>query len=176
MVPVVSVIGKSNSGKTTLLEKLIPELSGRGYRVGTIKHDAHRFDIDVEGKDSWRHAHAGAKAVAISSPEKVAIVRRVDTEQTLDDLVAMMDGIVDIVLTEGYKSAGKPRIEVCRKERSDNLICDWHELIAVVTDIDFEVDIPKFGLNDVKDIADLIEHNFLKSDAGELVLEDGVTT
>ena len=72
MIPIVSIVGKSGAGKTTLIEKMIPELKKRGYRVATIKHDVHGFDIDHEGKDSWRHKKAGAHATIISSPWKVA--------------------------------------------------------------------------------------------------------
>jgi len=76
MVPVLSIVGKSDSGKTTLIEKLIPELKHRGYRVGTIKHDAHRFEMDHEGKDTYRHFHAGADTVLISSAEKMAMQKQ----------------------------------------------------------------------------------------------------
>jgi molybdopterin-guanine dinucleotide biosynthesis protein B len=80
MVPIVSIVGKSGSGKTTLLEKVIKELTHRGYTVGVLKHDAHGFEIDHEGKDSWRHKKAGASTVALSSPEKFAVIKDVLTE------------------------------------------------------------------------------------------------
>jgi len=100
MIPIISIVGKSEVGKTTLLERLIAELKGRGYRIGTIKHDTHGFEIDKPGKDSWRHARAGSDAVLISSSEKLALIKRVDRERTLDELLAYM-GDVDLVLTEG---------------------------------------------------------------------------
>src|SRR3972149_11227924 len=112
MIPVVGVVGKSNVGKTTFLEKLIAELTRRGWRVGTIKHDAHGFDIDKPGKDSWRHAQAGSRAVAISSPEKVAVIKQVSREVTLDELASLVAGEGDIVLCEGYKRSEQPKIEV----------------------------------------------------------------
>ena len=97
--PVVSVVGRSGSGKTTLIEKLVPALKARGLRVGTIKHDAHRFEIDREGKDSWRHRQAGAEAVLISSREKIALVRDVEGEWTLSELVDRYLSHLDIVVT-----------------------------------------------------------------------------
>ncbi len=101
-VPVVSFVGKSGVGKTTALELVIRELKRRGRRVGTVKHDAHGFDMDKPGKDSWRHAEAGSDAVAVSGPHKMALIRRLDEEMALDDIVRLM-GDVEIVLTEGYK-------------------------------------------------------------------------
>ena len=86
MIPVVSIVGKSDAGKTTLIEKLIPELVRRGYRVATVKHDVHGFDVDREGKDSWRHKQAGAHTVVISSPEKLALIRDVDHDADLAEL------------------------------------------------------------------------------------------
>jgi molybdopterin-guanine dinucleotide biosynthesis protein B len=83
MIPIVSIVGKSDSGKTTLLEKLVAELKSRGFRVGTIKHDAHSFEIDHEGKDSWRHKKAGASVSIISSAEKIGMVLDSDHDHTL---------------------------------------------------------------------------------------------
>jgi molybdopterin-guanine dinucleotide biosynthesis protein B len=99
MIPIVSIVGKSDAGKTTLIEKLIPELKRRGYRVATIKHDAHQFDIDHPGKDSYRHFHAGADWTIIGSPAKLALVRRLDREFTLDEIAAQITD-VDLILTE----------------------------------------------------------------------------
>jgi molybdopterin-guanine dinucleotide biosynthesis protein B len=112
--PIVSIISKKGSGKTTLLEKLIPELGARGYRVGTVKHDIHGFDIDHEGKDTWRHKQCGAATVAISSPWKLSLIKDVEQEATLDDIVRAYFDDLDLVLTEGYKRAEKPQVEVFR--------------------------------------------------------------
>jgi molybdopterin-guanine dinucleotide biosynthesis protein B len=162
MIPVVSVVGKSNSGKTTLLEKLIKELTRRGRRVVTIKHDAHSFDIDHEGKDTWRHFQAGAYATLISSPAKFAMVHRVEEELDLDQLVAQLGGDADIVITEGYKRAAKPKIEVVRRARSTEPVCDVSELIALATDVDtLDLGVPRFDINDFEGLCDLIEATFL---------------
>ena len=84
--PIISIVGKSNSGKTTLIENLIPELTKRGYRVATIKHNVHGFDIDHEGKDSWRHKKAGAFATVIACPTRIALIEDIDHDQTLDEI------------------------------------------------------------------------------------------
>jgi len=168
MIPIISVVGKSEVGKTTLLERLIAELKRRGYRVGTIKHDTHGFEIDRPGKDSWRHAQAGSDAVLISSPEKLALIKRVDRERTLDELSAYMIDI-DLVLTEGYKSGDKPKIEVSRQARGQELLCHEEELLALVTDQPFDLDVPQFEHGDVAGLADLIEKEYLMSPQKERV-------
>lgn len=162
MIPIISIVGKSEVGKTTLLEKLIAELKRRGYRVGTIKHDTHGFEIDEPGKDSWRHAQAGSDAVLISSPEKLALIKRLDRERTIDELLAYL-GDVDLVLTEGYKSGDRPKIEVSRQARGKELLCHEEELLALVTDQPFDLDVPQFAFEDVAELADLIEERFLSA-------------
>ena len=102
MIPVFSVVGsKSNVGKTTVLCNIIRELKARGYRVATIKHDLHGFDIDHPGKDTWLHAEAGADIVSISSSKKMAIIEKLEEEYTLDEMIEKIKN-VDIIITEGY--------------------------------------------------------------------------
>jgi molybdopterin-guanine dinucleotide biosynthesis protein B len=164
-IPVVSIVGKSDSGKTTLLERVIRALSERGYRVGSVKHHVHDFDIDIPGKDSWRHARAGSVVTLVSAPSKLGMVREMDHEATLEELLALASGAdVDILLTEGYRRAGDTRIEVSRRGRSTEIVCEPHELFALVTDNDeLEVgDLPVFDLDDTQGVADLIERTFLK--------------
>lgn len=166
-IPVVSIVGKSDSGKTTVLERLIRALVARGYRVGTVKHHVHDFDIDVPGKDSWRHARAGATVTLVSSPSKLGLVRAMDHEASLDELVGLA-GDVDILLTEGFRRSGEVRVEVSRRARSAELVCEPHELFALVTDNDeLDVgDLPVFALDDAEGLADLIEARFLAGGAG----------
>ncbi len=159
--PIVSVVGKSDTGKTTLMVKLIAELKRRGYRVATIKHDVHSFDIDTPGKDSWRHAAAGSDVVFISSPQKLAMVRRLDCEWSIDEIASLCVD-VDIVLTEGYKREDKQKIEVSRKEKGIDLLCDSKELMAIAADQLFEVDVPQFSLDDAEGLVDLLEKSLLK--------------
>ncbi len=161
----VSFVAKSGTGKTTLLEKVIRELKARGHRVGAIKHDAHRFDIDHPGKDSWRLTAAGADTTLISSPEKLALVKRHDATPPIHELIETYFGDVDIVLTEGFKKSDLPKIEVHRKERSPTLLCRGEEhdpsLVAVASDEPLELDVPVFDINDAARIASFIEEKFL---------------
>jgi molybdopterin-guanine dinucleotide biosynthesis protein B len=122
-VPIVCIVGRAESGRTTLLEKLIRELKQRGYRVGTIKHHSHPgFEVDRPGKDTWRHAQAGSDHVVIAAPDKVASIRRVEREPELHEIAAAMSD-VDVILTEGYLRSGEHRIEVVRAARSPEPIC-----------------------------------------------------
>lgn len=159
--PVISVVGKSGVGKTVFLEKLIAELKGRGVRVGTVKHDVHGFEIDQPGKDSWRHARAGSDAVVIASSRRVALIKRLDEEMPLDEIVGAYLGDMDLVITEGYKSGPKKKIEVSRRERSQELVSPVDDLMAIVADQAFDGDVPQFGLEDVRGVADLIVERFL---------------
>lgn len=164
MVPVVLIVGKSDSGKTTLIEKLVPILKRRGYRVGTIKHDVHGFEMDREGKDTYRHFHSGADAVLISSPKKLAIIQRVEQELPLDDLVNRYYSDMDIVITEGFKRQDKPKIEVFRSEIHEQPLCTPADnRIAIASDRPVDVDCPRFDMNDAEAIADFVERHFLKS-------------
>lgn len=164
MPPIISIVGKSDSGKTTLLEKLIAEIRNRGYRVGTIKHDTHGFDIDHEGKDTWRHKKAGASTVIISSPQKVAVIKDTEEDRAIDSLAAEYMQEVDIVFTEGYKRENKPKVEVYRKEMHRELLCQGDDnLVALASNQPFDIGVPCFDINDVKGLADLIEQKFLKS-------------
>jgi molybdopterin-guanine dinucleotide biosynthesis protein B len=154
-LPVVVLAGISGTGKTTFLEKLIRELKKRKLKVGTIKHDVHGFEMDQPGKDTWRHAQAGADAVAISSPSKVALVRKVSEEMSLDQVTELMVD-VDIVLVEGYKRSEKPKIEIQRMAISRELLCAPEELIAVVSDGEWNVGVPLFDLEDASGVAALL--------------------
>lgn len=165
--PVVSLVAKSGTGKTTLLEKLIAELKARGYRVGAVKHDAHSFSIDHEGKDSWRLTQAGAEIMLITSPAKLAMVKqnRENEEPPLAETIARYCGELDIVLTEGFKRSTMPKIEVHRRERSATLLCRGEEhdptLIAVASDTVMQLDVPVFDLNDAPALASFIIERFL---------------
>ncbi len=165
--PVVSIVAKSGTGKTTLLVKLITEMKQRGFRVAAIKHDAHSFNIDHEGKDSWRLTEAGADTMLVTSPEKLAMVKQYtkEYEPSLAESVATYCNDVDIVLTEGFKKSTMPKIEVHRQERSKKLLCrdEKHDptLIAVASDNPLDLDVPLYDINDVQGICDLIVERFL---------------
>jgi molybdopterin-guanine dinucleotide biosynthesis protein B len=160
MIPIISMVGKAESGKTTLIEKLIPELKNRGYKVGTVKHAYHGFEIDKKGKDSWRHKNAGADTVIIVSKERI-VINKDNNNETLDSIASNFSD-VDIIITEGYKRENKPKIEVFRKARHREPLCrDDNNLVALVTDDDMDLNVPGFGLEDIKGLADFIEKKFL---------------
>lgn len=165
-VNAVSFVAKSGTGKTTLLEKVIVHLKERGYEVGVIKHDAHRFDIDHPGKDSYRLTAAGADTMLISSPEKLALVKKHPASPPIEELLQSYFTDMDIVLTEGFKKSSMPKIELHRRERSITLLCRGEEhdptLVAVASDEPLELDVPVLELNDPEMVADFIEQHFLK--------------
>ncbi|MBM4348343.1 MAG: molybdopterin-guanine dinucleotide biosynthesis protein B [Deltaproteobacteria bacterium] len=171
MIPIISIVGKSDSGKTTFIEKLLPELVQRGYRVATVKHDVHGFEVDREGKDSWRHKKAGAHTTIISSPQKVAVIRDVGKDLSLAELREKLIQDVDLILSEGFKKDVQPQIEIFRKEKHKELLCTKEDnLAAIVSDKEFNVGVPCFSLDDAKGVADFIEKKFLKGKK-----EEGIT-
>ncbi|MCF6177827.1 MAG: molybdopterin-guanine dinucleotide biosynthesis protein B [Geopsychrobacter sp.] len=161
----MTLVARSGTGKTTLLVKLIAELTARGWTVGALKHDAHKFTIDHEGKDSWRMAAAGAALTAISSPAKTALIQNHEIEPSFDQLVQPFVGKVDILLTEGFKRSSLPKIEVCRQELQHSLLCrgDYEDptLLAVASDTQLSLDVPCLNLNDPAAISDFIERRCL---------------
>jgi len=144
----VAIVGKSDSGKTTLIEKLVPELVRLGLRVGTVKHDAHSFEIDHPGKDSWRHGQAGADAYVIASPARLAYIAKLGEELELTDIVNAYFSGFDIVVAEGYKRTAPHRVEIFRTGAGhDEPLCGPGEALALVTDADLHHD-HRFGLDD----------------------------
>jgi molybdopterin-guanine dinucleotide biosynthesis protein B len=154
--PIIPFVGKSGTGKTTFLEKLLPALVARGLRVAVVKHDVHGFELDQPGKDSYRLRQAGAARVAISSPQQFALIGQVEEELPLEELARRYLGDVDLVLAEGYKRSELRKVEVCRAARSSELLCAPEELLAVVSDLRFDLSCPQFGLDDAAGVADLL--------------------
>ena len=152
-IPVIAFAAWSGTGKTTLIEKLIRELKSRGLRLAVIKHDGHKFEIDHEGKDSWRFAQAGADITMISSAEKTAYVEQGNL--SLEQLLGMVHD-VDLILVEGYKNKDLPQIGIARKETGKGFTAEPEHFIALVTDMEIETDVPCFGLENITDIADFI--------------------
>jgi molybdopterin-guanine dinucleotide biosynthesis protein B len=160
MPQVISVVGTSKSGKTTLIEKLIPELKKRGYRIGTVKHTSHGFDMDKKGKDSWRHKAAGADTVIVASRERIVMVKE-ENMAGLERIEKYFDD-VDLVITEGFKKENRPKIEIYRSHKNKApLYKNDKTVIALVTDTDLLVNIPVFGLEEIKLLADLVEKKYL---------------
>lgn len=167
MVPVVSFVGNSGVGKTTFLEKLIPILKGRGFRIASVKHDVHNFTIDYPGKDSYRLTEAGSDIVVLSASHKLALIETVTEERSLDDLVRMVSDRVDFVITEGYRGAAALKIEVSRQAHSTALTARLDDLLAIVTDHTFDLDVPQFRLDDATGVADFIVERFAASPANQ---------
>ena len=156
-IPILTFVGRSGSGKTTFLEKLIRELTGRGYRLATVKHHSHSsFEIDCPGKDSWRFAQAGSRHVVVAAPEKIASYRLLEHDLPLDEVVADIKD-VDLILVEGYKQSGRDCIQVIRKEVSTDLVGDLQTTIAIVGNVPLDVPVPQLGLDDITQAADLVE-------------------
>lgn len=163
MKPIVCIVGKSGAGKTTLIERLIPVLLKRGYRVGTLKHDVHGFEMDKEGKDTWKHKKAGARATLISSASRIGLISDVEREMEPPQLVKRFLNDVDIVIAEGYKKSSLPKVEVHREEVSDELLCLPQEnLIAIVSNTKRLPDVPQVKWNEIDKLADIIEEKVIK--------------
>jgi len=169
-LPVVSIVGKSQSGKTVLMEQLIAEFKRRGYKVAAIKHGRGGMKIDHPGKDSWRFAQAGSDAVLISSPDKLAFIKSVDHDLGIEEILPTVGPEFDLVLVEGFKKSKIPKIEVHRKGLGHDLLCSPEELSAIVTDESFDTDIPQLPWGDTVTVADFIEKNFVLKSQGSVSL------
>jgi len=158
--PIISVVGFSGAGKTTLMEKLIGELTHRGYRVGSIKHDVHGFEMDKPGKDSWRHKQAGACTTLISSPYQIGMVMDVDHDHHPDELKKFFTN-VNVILTEGYKQQRRPKVEIFRSEIHDEPLCNNDDnIVAIMSDIPVNMKVPRFSLDDIRGLVDFLVNQF----------------
>lgn len=155
-VVVSFVAASSNSGKTTLIEKIVRRLKARGLRVAVIKHASKGFDLDRPGKDSWRFQAAGADEVMLVGPGKTALFRTIDREPGFEELERLVDA--DVVLYEGFKKQPKNKIEVFRSGISGNqpLCVADSSYIALVSDGEWDVSIPWFDLNDAEGVSEFI--------------------
>lgn len=161
MTPIISIVGRSKSGKTTLLEKLIIELKSRGYRVGTMKHTPLGMAWSDDDKDSWRHIKAGSESTILCAPDKLVLVKPVSEPQTLEEIARLFAEDCDIILTEGFKQGDAPKIEVHRHSVGTPLK-DVKKLFAIATDEKLSTKTRQFALNDIKGIANLLEEGFIK--------------
>lgn len=159
MIPVVSIVGYSNSGKTTVLTQVVRELKSRGYRAAVIKHDVHGFSLDSPGKDTWKHAEAGADIVCISSPNRFAYIENRQSEISLADLISRIDA-VDIIFTEGYKREDKAKVEVYRQAAGHEALGS-RGLIAVVSDAPLYPDVRHFSFEQIPLLVDFLQTKFL---------------
>ncbi len=172
--PIVTIVGRSESGKTLLVEQLIGEFRRRGYKIAALKH-SHCGDIEIDqpGKDTWKFAQAGSDAVCISSPRKIAFIKNSDHDPRVDEVLPIIGNEFDVVLVEGFKKSNLPKIEVHRKELGDDLLCSPEELSAIVTDGSLDTPladkyrVPILSWADTAAIADFIEKNLLRTASGE---------
>ena len=169
MIPIVSIVGRTNSGKTTLIEKLVPALSQLGYRVATIKHHHHGdFEADHPGKDSWRHARAGSVATALAGSRRLAVFNRLEAELPPGEIASLFVPEPDLVLTEGYKEAGYPKVEVLRAAQGTEPLCRREDrLIALVTDGSWDLGVARFGLDDADALARYLVEQILSAPRGD---------
>ena len=161
MTASICIVGNKNSGKTTLIERLVPALIARGRKVATIKHDAHDFDLDIAGKDTWRHRQAGSGTTIIASSSKVGMVRLTEREEPLEGLLRLVDGSYDLVLVEGMRRSPLPKILVYRAEFGLEPPHLFGEVWAVVTEARLDIAAPHFRPDDVEALAELIEQRLL---------------
>lgn len=168
MAPIVSIIGKSKSGKTTLIEKLIPELKSRGYRVATIKHTPDDVTLDEPGKDSWRHIQAGSEATIIWTSTQVTLIKPI-AEVTIEEMAQLFAEDYDIVLTEGFKQDSAPKIEVHRQQVGPPLK-NVKKLAAIASDEPLDTNVRQFSLDDIAGLVDLLEMGFIRPKENRLTL------
>lgn len=161
--PAVCFVGRSGSGKTSLIERLVPLLRGRGYAVGVVKQHAQPTLVDQEGKDTWRFEKVGANPVAIVSNVQTAVFFQEERPLPLDVVLLRFFSDVDVVLVEGFSHSDKPKIEVHRQARSDTLKCDPNRLLAVVTDRTWEsLPCRQFDWDQVEALADFLEETIIR--------------
>ncbi|MDO4176937.1 MAG: molybdopterin-guanine dinucleotide biosynthesis protein B, partial [Bacillota bacterium] len=152
----LAISGKKNSGKTTLIEKLIPLLQDRGISLCVIKHDGHSFDADVKGKDTYRFFQAGARGTAIFDNEKFMVVKH---EAVDEAFLSSFFTDVDLVLMEGFKWTDWPKFEIVREGNSDHHFCDEKHLLGIISDFGYNIEgIPTYNLNNYEEIANVIEN------------------
>jgi molybdopterin-guanine dinucleotide biosynthesis protein MobB len=159
MTPIVSIVGKSKSGKTTLIEKLIGELKSRGYKVATIKHTSQKLVFDEPGKDSWRHTQAGSEMTMVSSPDRIVLIKPITEEPSLEEIAHLAGEDYDLILTEGFSKGNAPKIEVRRQKAGPPLTIK--KLIAIVSDEPLKTKTRQFSPDDIKGLADLLEQGFI---------------
>jgi molybdopterin-guanine dinucleotide biosynthesis protein B len=160
---ILLVVGKKKTGKTTLIEKLIAGLKSKGYKIGSIKYTTQNHEFDTPGKDSFRHAQAGAESTLILSPTKIALFSRTLRRKSIDELLDFAFADYDLVIGEGFKNSSFPKLEVFDSKKHSGMLCSPEDnLIAVVGDYDPSIDVPYFSADRVDCLSKFIEDRFLK--------------
>ena len=160
--PILCFVGRSNSGKTTVIERLIPELTRVGYRIATVKHAGHGFELDTEGKDSWRHKQAGASAVVVLSKGSMAMFADVSEEIKVEEIRdRFLDSEIDLIIAEGWKSEDYPKIAVVR-EHLGEVTVSTEGLLAIVSMKPIQSSVPCFDRDDIQNLTELIVRHYPK--------------
>ncbi len=157
MIPIISIVGKSNSGKTTLITGLVTELKRRGYRVAVIKHSSAEVEPDTLNKDTWRFTQAGSDVSAITTESRFAMFKKLDRALRPEELYYFTGWDYDVILAEGYKHSDYPKIEVHRRDLGPGLVSEPSQLLGLITDEPVELAVPQFSKDDAGSIADLVE-------------------
>jgi|WetSurMetagenome_2_1015567.scaffolds.fasta_scaffold218573_2 molybdopterin-guanine dinucleotide biosynthesis adapter protein len=161
MPPIVAFIGKSNSGKTTIIEKLLRELKSRGYRVATIKHSGRDLVFDKPGTDSWRQLQAGSEMAIVAGTSRLMLIKPISAQTGPEEIARVLGEDLDIILAEGFKKSSVPKVEVHRKDIGLPLT-KIDKLIAIVTDEPLPVATRQFSPDDTPGLADLLEKDFIR--------------
>jgi molybdopterin-guanine dinucleotide biosynthesis protein MobB len=160
---ILLVVGKKKAGKTTLIESLITGLRSRGRRIGSIKYTTQDHEFDTPGKDSFRHAQAGAESTLILSPSKIALFSRTLRTKKFEELLDFVFADCDLVIGEGFKNSAYPKIEVFDSGKHSGLLCSPEDgLIAVVGDVAPSFEVPYFPLNRINPLVEFVEDRFFK--------------
>ncbi len=165
-IPVIGIAGRSNSGKTTLIERLVPLLKKEGLRVAVIKHTHHDLEFDVPGRDTYRYKQAGAVTAILASQSGIGIVKHLEEELPLDEILSSYAGDADMVIVEGFKHEKFPKIEVFTRQSGEAPLCVSGDetYLAVVSDDEVSVPLPRFARDNVDAVARFIISRILQKD------------
>ena len=130
-VTIISIVGKQNAGKTTLIKGLIPKLKEQGYRVGTLKYNIRKFDIDHEGKDTYKYSNSGADSVAISTQSEFVVMKKIANPLMLHEIIEAHFNDVNVVLVEGYREDDYPRIKIVGTQETQTVSDSDNELVLI---------------------------------------------
>ena len=164
MVPIISIVGQAKSGKTTFLEALVGELTRKKYKVGTLKHTSHSFEMDSEGKDSYRLKQSGSIIGGVFTDDSIGIVRDFNEKEDLERIIEDVFNDMDIVLIEGYKLGKYPKILVMKDQDLEHEAREFRkeEIIAVIGDKEVNTELNYYGKYEIKKILGLLELEFIK--------------
>jgi len=157
--PIITITGRSNTGKTTLVEKLVRELTARGYLIATVKDSHKQPTFDGEGTDSQRHTAAGSTATAIRTQHQVVVMHNYNRELELGEIAKLIGDKTDLIIAEGFKHDKLPKIEVHRK--GQDLLDNPPNLIAYATEEHLDTPLPQYDINDFSGICDYLIENFI---------------